>query len=155
MKKALALAEKGLGSASPNPTVGCVLTRKGRIIGQGYHEYALLDHAEVRALREASEKSRGATAYVTLEPCSHQGRTPPCARELIGAGIGRVVIAMQDPNPKVSGEGIRLLRSAGIRVDIGLMAEEAARLIEPFACRITTGLPFVVSKVGMSLDGKI
>ena len=155
MKKAIALAEKGLGLASPNPTVGCVIVRQGKNVGHGWHEYALLDHAEARALREASESSRGATAYVTLEPCSHQGRTPPCAGRLIEAGIRRVVVAMMDPNPRVSGQGIRLLRSAGIRVDVGLMAEEAAKLIEPFACHITTLLPLVVSKVGMSLDGKI
>jgi diaminohydroxyphosphoribosylaminopyrimidine deaminase/5-amino-6-(5-phosphoribosylamino)uracil reductase len=155
MKKALALAEKGLGLASPNPTVGCVIIQQGKSVGEGWHEYALKDHAEVRALREASKLSRGATAYMTLEPCSFQGRTPPCAPRLIDAGIRRVVVARIDPNPRVSGRGIEWLRSAGIRVDVGLMAEEAGKLIEPFACHITTGFPLVISKVGMSLDGKI
>lgn len=155
MKQALALAEKGLGLASPNPSVGCVVVQEGRVVGSGWHEYARMDHAEVNALREASERARGATAYVTLEPCCHQGRTPPCANRLIEAGIGRVVVARSDPNPRVAGRGIEILRSAGIRVDVGLMEAEAGRIIEPFACRITTGRPLVVSKVGMSLDGKI
>ena len=155
MKKALALAEKGLGLASPNPSVGCVVVRNGQIVGQGWHEYALRDHAEVRALNEASDHSRGATVYLTLEPCCHQGRTPPCVRRLTDAGIRRVVVARIDPNPKVSGLGIEILRSAGVQVDVGLMTEEAGRIIEPFACHISTGLPFVISKVGMSLDGKI
>ncbi len=155
MKRALALAEKGMGAASPNPSVGCVVVKAGKMIGKGYHEYALLDHAEVHALRESAGQARDATAYVTLEPCSHQGRTPPCADRLIEAGITRVVVARIDPNPRVSGQGIDRLRSAGIQVDVGLMAEEAGRIIEAFACRITTGLPLVVSKVGMSLDGKI
>jgi diaminohydroxyphosphoribosylaminopyrimidine deaminase/5-amino-6-(5-phosphoribosylamino)uracil reductase len=155
MKKALALAEKGLGLASPNPSVGCVVVWNGQIVGRGWHEYALRDHAEVRALQKASDRSRDATVYLTLEPCCHQGRTPPCVHRLIEAGIRRVVVARIDPNPKVSGQGIEILRSAGIQVDVGLMAEEAGRIIEPFACHISTGLPFVVSKVGMSLDGKI
>jgi diaminohydroxyphosphoribosylaminopyrimidine deaminase/5-amino-6-(5-phosphoribosylamino)uracil reductase len=155
MKKALALADKGLGLASPNPSVGCVVVRDRQIVGRGWHEYALRDHAEVRALQEASGSSHNATAYLTLEPCCHQGRTPPCVNRLIETGIRRVVVAAIDPNPKVSGQGIELLRSAGIQVDVGLMAEEAGRIIEPFACRITTGLPLVISKVGMSLDGKI
>ncbi len=155
MRKALALAEKALGLASPNPSVGCIIVRDERIVGRGWHEYALRDHAEVRALREASEGSRGATAYVTLEPCCHQGRTPPCVDRLTQAGIRRVVAARTDPNPKVAGRGIELLRSSGIQVDVGLMSEEAGKLIEPFACHITTGLPYVVSKAGMSLDGKI
>jgi diaminohydroxyphosphoribosylaminopyrimidine deaminase/5-amino-6-(5-phosphoribosylamino)uracil reductase len=155
MRRALALAERALGLASPNPSVGCIIVSEGRIVGRGRHEYALRDHAEVLALREASDRARGATAYVTLEPCCHQGRTPPCVDALIRSGVRRVVAARVDPNPEVSGRGIELLRSAGIRVDTGLMSEEAGKLIEPFACHITTGLPFVVSKVGMSLDGKI
>jgi|WetSurMetagenome_2_1015567.scaffolds.fasta_scaffold108378_2 diaminohydroxyphosphoribosylaminopyrimidine deaminase / 5-amino-6-(5-phosphoribosylamino)uracil reductase len=155
MRKAVALAEKGLGLASPNPSVGCVIVQDGKTLGKGLHEYALLDHAEVRALKDASGGSTGATVYVTLEPCSHYGRTPPCADRLIESGVRRVVVATPDPNPKVSGQGIARLRSAGIQVDVGLMAEEARRIIEAFACRITTGLPLVVSKVGMSLDGKI
>lgn len=155
MKMALALAEEGVGLASPNPAVGCVIVRNGLIVGRGTHEYALKDHAEVRALREASGCSRGATAYVTLEPCCHQGRTPPCVDGLIRAGIDRAVIARIDPNPHVSGKGIETLRSAGIRVDVGLMAEEAGGFIENFACHIRTGLPLVAGKVGMTLDGKI
>jgi len=155
MKKALSLAEKGLGMASPNPSVGCVIVNAGRIVGQGRHEYARVDHAEVHALRQAGELARGATAYVTLEPCCHHGRTPPCVHRVIEAGIRRVVVGRTDPNPAVSGRGIEILRSAGIQVDAGLMKEEAGRIIEPFACRITSGLPLVISKVGMSLDGKI
>jgi diaminohydroxyphosphoribosylaminopyrimidine deaminase/5-amino-6-(5-phosphoribosylamino)uracil reductase len=155
MKKALALAEGGLGLASPNPSVGCVIVRDGQIVGRGRHEYALVDHAEVRALREASERSRDATAYVTLEPCCHQGRTPPCVESLERAGVRRVVAARIDPNPMVAGRGIEHLRSAGIQVDVGLMSERAGELIEPFACHATTGVPLVICKVGMSLDGKI
>ena len=155
MKKALALAKKGLGLASPNPCVGCVVVQGRAVVGSGWHEYALLDHAEVGALREASERASGATVYVTLEPCCFQGRTPPCVDRLIEAGVRRVVVGRVDPNPRVSGRGIELLRAAGIQVDVGLMQGECAEVIEPFACRITTGLPLVVSKVGMSLDGKI
>jgi diaminohydroxyphosphoribosylaminopyrimidine deaminase/5-amino-6-(5-phosphoribosylamino)uracil reductase len=155
MKKALALARKGLGVASPNPSVGCILVHEGRIVGRGFHEYALLDHAEIRALREASEYAHESTAYVTLEPCCHHGRTPPCADRFIESGVRRVVVARIDPNPLVSGKGIECLRSAGIQVEVGLLEEEAGQIIEPFACRISTGIPFVISKVGMSLDGKI
>lgn len=155
MKKALALAEKAMGQASPNPTVGCLIVRKGQIVGRGWHEYDLLHHAEVRALQESGEHSRGATVYVTLEPCCHQGRTPPCVSGLIQAGISRVVVARIDPDPRVAGKGIECLRSAGIPVDVGLMSEEAGRLIESYACHRITGLPLVTSKVGMSLDGKI
>jgi diaminohydroxyphosphoribosylaminopyrimidine deaminase/5-amino-6-(5-phosphoribosylamino)uracil reductase len=155
MRNALALARKGVGLSSPNPPVGCVIVRNGEVVGRGWHEYAQRDHAEVRALREASKSARGATAYVTLEPCCHQGRTPPCVDSLIQAGIRRVVAARPDPNPTVSGRGIDALRSAGIRVDTGILSEQAGELIEPFACHVTTGLPLVVCKVGMSLDGKI
>jgi diaminohydroxyphosphoribosylaminopyrimidine deaminase/5-amino-6-(5-phosphoribosylamino)uracil reductase len=155
MKMALALAEKGVGLASPNTSVGCIVVRDGKVVGRGMHEYSALDHAEVIALRKASGLSRNATAYVTLEPCSHQGRTPPCVDRLIQTGVLRVVVARIDPNPRVAGRGIERLRSCGIRVDVGLMEDEAGKIIEPFACYITTGLPLVVSKVGMSLDGKI
>jgi diaminohydroxyphosphoribosylaminopyrimidine deaminase/5-amino-6-(5-phosphoribosylamino)uracil reductase len=155
MKKALALAEEALGLASPNPSVGCLIVQDGRIVGRGRHEYSRRDHAEVRALEEAGERSKNATAYVTLEPCCHQGRTPPCVNRLIHAGIRRVVVARIDPNPRVSGQGIKRLISSGIRVDVGLMSEEAGKIIEPFACHVTTGSPLVISKVGMSLDGKI
>lgn len=155
MKEALALAAKGIGLASPNPSVGCVAVKDERVVGRGWHEYARLDHAEVRALGEAGERSRGATVYVTLEPCCHQGRTPPCADLLVESGVRRVVVARIDPNPRVSGKGVERLRAAGIKVDVGLMAGQAGRIIEPFACRMTTGLPLVVSKVGMTLDGRI
>jgi diaminohydroxyphosphoribosylaminopyrimidine deaminase / 5-amino-6-(5-phosphoribosylamino)uracil reductase len=155
MKMALALAEKGLGLASPNPSVGCMIVHDGKIVGRGWHDYALMDHSEVKALKEASEFSKNATVYITLEPCSHQGRTPPCADKLIEAGVQRVVVARMDPNPRVSGQGIERLVSAGVRVDVGLMPEEAGKLIEPFARHITAGIPLVISKVGMSLDGKI
>lgn len=155
MKIALGLADRSRGLSSPNPSVGCVIVRDRRIVGRGWHEYALMDHAEVRALREAGDRARNATAYVTLEPCCHYGRTGPCVNRLIGAGIRRIVVSRIDPNPKVAGRGIELLRSAGIQVDMGLGEEEAGRIIEPFACRIITGLPFVAAKVGMSLDGKI
>jgi diaminohydroxyphosphoribosylaminopyrimidine deaminase/5-amino-6-(5-phosphoribosylamino)uracil reductase len=155
MKQALRLAEEASGLASPNPTVGCVIVRNGRVVGRGWHEYDLMDHAEVRAIGQTSGSLRDATAYVTLEPCCHRGRTPPCAERLVKAGIGRVVVARIDPNPLVSGRSIERLRSAGIRVDVGLLSEEAGKLIEAFACQISTGLPLVVSKAGMSLDGKI
>jgi diaminohydroxyphosphoribosylaminopyrimidine deaminase / 5-amino-6-(5-phosphoribosylamino)uracil reductase len=155
MKKALALAEKGLGLASPNPSVGCLIVQDGRIVGRGWHEYSRMDHAEVTALKNAAEHSKNATVYVTLEPCCHQGRTPPCADRLIQAGVRRVVVARIDPNPQVSGRGLERLTSSGIRVDVGLFSEEAGKIIEPFACRISTGIPLVISKVGMSLDGKI
>ena len=155
MRMAMALAEKHIGLASPNPSVGCIVVRNGKIIGRGWHEYAGLDHAEVRALRTASGKTHNATVYVTLEPCSHTGRTPPCADLLIQKGIRRVVVARMDPNPLVSGRGIEKLRSRGIHVDVGLMEERAGEIIESFACRMSTGLPLVVSKAGMSLDGKI
>jgi diaminohydroxyphosphoribosylaminopyrimidine deaminase/5-amino-6-(5-phosphoribosylamino)uracil reductase len=155
MKKALALAEKGLGLASPNPSVGCLIVRNGRIAGRGWHEYGRVDHAEVRALREAAQRARKATAYVTLEPCCHQGRTPPCTGGLIQAGVSRVVVARVDPDPRVAGRGIERLRSAGVRVDVGLMSQEAGRVIESYACHRISGTPLVTSKVGMTLDGKI
>jgi diaminohydroxyphosphoribosylaminopyrimidine deaminase / 5-amino-6-(5-phosphoribosylamino)uracil reductase len=155
MRRALALARRGLGLASPNPMVGCVIVLQGGIVGSGWHEYSRVEHAEVRALRAAGDEARGATVYLTLEPCCHEGRTPPCAPRLIAAGVQRVVIASMDPNPKVCGKGIELLRSAGLQVEVGLMADEANELIEPFACHITTGRPLVVAKAGMSLDAKI
>jgi diaminohydroxyphosphoribosylaminopyrimidine deaminase / 5-amino-6-(5-phosphoribosylamino)uracil reductase len=154
MKRALALAEKGIGLASPNPSVGCLLVQNNEIVGSGWHEFDLKDHAEVRALRQASNRSQGATAYVTLEPCCHYGRTPPCADQMIQAGVRRVVVARIDPNPLVSSRGVEKLRSAGIQVDVGLMAEQAGKIIEPFACHVASGLPLVISKIGMSLDGK-
>ena len=129
MKKALELAEKGLGLASPNPSVGCVLVKDGEIIGKGWHEYELKEHAEIMALREAGDRACGSTAYVTLEPCSHYGRTSPCAERLVSAGISRVVVGCIDPNPLVSGNGIELLRSAGVTVEVGAVSEEARKMI--------------------------
>jgi len=155
MKRAIDLGRIGLGLASPNPSVGCVIVRRGKIIGQGWHEYSTRDHAEVRALQAVGGNCRGATAYVTLEPCSHQGRTPPCADKLVRAGIRRVVVGRMDPNPLVSGKGIKILKAAGLSVDCGLMHRECSELIESFARHITSGIPLVVSKVGMSLDGRI
>lgn len=154
MALASRLAEQGLNTTSPNPRVGCVLVHDGKVVGSGWHRRAGEPHAEVLALREAGEAARGATAYVTLEPCSHFGRTPPCADALIAAGVVRVVIAMQDPNPLVSGEGIEKLRAAGITVECGLM-EAAARELNPgFVSRMTRGMPYVRSKIASSLDGR-
>jgi len=155
MLRALALARLGLGSASPNPSVGCVVVKRGGIIGEAFHTYAERDHAEVRAIRQAGKQVRGATVYVTLEPCSHHGRTPPCADLLIESGVRRVVLSAIDPNPQVCGRGIERMHASGIRVEIGLMHEVSERMIEPFACHIRTGRPLVVAKVGMSLDGRI
>ncbi|MGI6120024.1 MAG: bifunctional diaminohydroxyphosphoribosylaminopyrimidine deaminase/5-amino-6-(5-phosphoribosylamino)uracil reductase RibD [Desulfosporosinus sp.] len=155
MKRALDLADQAMGRTSPNPLVGCVIVKNDHIIGEGYHHKAGTPHAEIHALAAAGEHARDATAYVTLEPCSHFGRTPPCAEALISAGIRRVVVAMQDPNPVVSGRGIARLREVGIQVDVGLMFDEASLLNEVFVKVITTGLPFVVYKTAMTLDGKI
>lgn len=154
MAQALKLAERGLNSTSPNPRVGCVIVRDGRLAGAGWHKKAGEPHAEVYALREAGDAAHGATAYVTLEPCSHYGRTPPCADALIAAGVARVVVAMQDPNPQVAGRGIARLIEAGIEVECGLMASAAYQLNAGFCARMTRGLPQVRSKVGMSLDGR-
>jgi diaminohydroxyphosphoribosylaminopyrimidine deaminase/5-amino-6-(5-phosphoribosylamino)uracil reductase len=154
MAQALHLAERGLYTTSPNPRVGCVLVKGSKLLAEGWHERAGEPHAEVHALRVAGAEARGATAYVTLEPCSHHGRTPPCADALITAGVARVVIAMQDPNPQVAGQGIARLRSAGIEVESGLM-EAAARALNPgFIARMTRGTPWVRSKIAMSLDGR-
>jgi len=155
MKRALALAIKARGRTSPNPLVGCVIVKDDQIVGEGYHLQAGTPHAEVHALAAAGELARGSTAYVTLEPCSHFGRTPPCADALIRAGLKRVVIAMKDPNPLVSGGGISRLREAGIQVDVGLLFSEASLINEVFVKVITTGLPFVLYKTAMTLDGKI
>lgn len=154
MAQALRLAEQGLYSTSPNPRVGCVLADDGKIIGSGWHRRAGEPHAEVLALREAGDRARGATAYVTLEPCSHHGRTPPCADALIASGIARVVVAVQDPNPRVAGEGIARLRAAGIAVDCGLMEAEARELNAGFFARMTRGTPWLRSKIAASLDGR-
>ena len=155
MQRALALADQGVGLASPNPTVGCVIVKQGKVVGEGFHDYDRLDHAEIIALRQAGEKAAGATVYVTLEPCSHHGRTPPCANALITAAVARVVIATLDPNPKVAGRGAELLQAAGIEVTTGLLEREARCLNDAFAKFITTGRPFVLLKSAISLDGRI
>ncbi len=155
MQAALELAEKGRGCTSPNPMVGSVVVRNGEIVGRGYHQKAGEPHAEIEALLDAGEKSQGATLYVNLEPCCHYGRTPPCVGRIIQAGIRRVVVAMEDPNPKVKGRGIQELRAAGIEVQAGILENEARKLNEAFIKYITTGQPFVVCKMAMSLDGKI
>jgi diaminohydroxyphosphoribosylaminopyrimidine deaminase/5-amino-6-(5-phosphoribosylamino)uracil reductase len=154
MAQALHLAERGLYTTSPNPRVGCVLVKSGKLLSEGWHERAGEPHAEVHALRAAGTEAKGATAYVTLEPCSHHGRTPPCADALIAAGIARVVVAMQDPNPQVAGQGIARLRNAGIEVECGLMEASARALNAGFNSRMTRGLPLVRSKIAMSLDGR-
>jgi len=154
MARALQLAAQGLNTTSPNPRVGCVLVKGEEVVGEGWHRCAGEPHAEVRALRAAGKKARGATAYVTLEPCSHHGRTPPCADALIAAGVARVVCAMQDPNPQVAGQGIARLLAAGIEVESGLMETSARELNIGFVSRMTRGLPWVRSKVAASLDGR-
>jgi len=154
MARALQLAELGLWTTSPNPRVGCVLVRDGQIVGEGWHEKAGEPHAEVHALRQAGDLARGATAYVTLEPCSHYGRTPPCAEALIKAGVARVVAAMADPNPLVSGQGLAMLESAGIASASGLLENEARELNIGFVSRMTRGRPWLRLKAAASLDGK-
>jgi len=154
MARALQLAERGLWTTSPNPRVGCVLLRDGEIVGEGWHEKAGEPHAEVHALRAAGDQARGATAYVTLEPCSHHGRTPPCAEALIAAGVSRVVVAMSDPNPLVAGQGMAMLGAAGIETACGLMESEARELNIGFVSRMTRGRPWLRLKVAASLDGK-
>ncbi|MGH8136720.1 MAG: bifunctional diaminohydroxyphosphoribosylaminopyrimidine deaminase/5-amino-6-(5-phosphoribosylamino)uracil reductase RibD [Steroidobacteraceae bacterium] len=154
MGRALALAERGLETVDPNPRVGCVIAKNGRIIGEGWHERAGEAHAEVAALRAATEAVAGATAYVTLEPCNHHGRTPPCVNALTEARIARVVFAVQDPNPDVSGQGAEGLRQAGMTVEAGLMEAEATELNIGFMKRMKQGLPWVRLKLAMSLDGR-
>jgi diaminohydroxyphosphoribosylaminopyrimidine deaminase/5-amino-6-(5-phosphoribosylamino)uracil reductase len=154
MAQALRLAEQGLYSTSPNPRVGCVLVADGKIVGSGWHRRAGEPHAELHALREAGDKARRATAYVTLEPCSHHGKTPPCADALIAAGVARVVVAVQDPNPLVAGAGIARLTAAGIAVECGLMEGVARELNAGFFARMIRGTPWLRSKVAMSLDGR-
>jgi len=155
MRRALDLAVRARGRTSPNPMVGAVIVTDGQVVGEGFHAYAGSDHAEVAALREAGPAAAEGTLYVSLEPCCHQGRTPPCVDQILGAGIRRVVAAGEDPNPSVSGRGFASLREAGVRVEVGLLGEEAARLNEAFFKYIRTGVPFVTLKVAASLDGKI
>jgi len=154
MLRALQLAEEGLYSTSPNPRVGCVLVRDEKIIGEGFHRKAGEAHAEIIALQAANGQARGATAYVSLEPCAHQGRTGPCAEALIKAGVSRVVFAMEDPNPLVAGNGLQMLRDAGIDISGPLMEESARQLNPGFIKRMNSGLPWVRCKLAMSLDGR-
>lgn len=154
MARAFELARLGRFTTSPNPNVGCVIVRDGEIVGEGYHLRAGEPHAEVHALRMAGAKAKGATAYVTLEPCSHQGRTPPCANALVVAGLSRVVVAMQDPNPEVAGRGIYFLKQAGVNVSHGVMHSEAEAINLGFLKRMRTGFPYVQLKMAASLDGR-
>ena len=154
MARAIQLGQKGLYSTDPNPRVGCVLVKDGQLIGEGWHRKAGGPHAEIAALNAATNDVKGATAYVTLEPCSHQGRTPPCCDALIKAGIGKVVAAMKDPNPQVSGNGFERLRQAGIEVLSGVLQMDAEALNPGFIKRYKTGLPLVRLKLAMSLDGR-
>jgi diaminohydroxyphosphoribosylaminopyrimidine deaminase/5-amino-6-(5-phosphoribosylamino)uracil reductase len=160
MKRALELAARGIGVTSPNPAVGCViLDRAGQVVGEGWHEYDLLDHAEIVALREArehaGERLKGGTAFVTLEPCNHTGRTGPCSEALIEAGLGRVVAATVDPNPNVAGHGLEALRAAGLQASVGVCEKEARRINEGFARWIQSKRPLLLMKVAMTLDGRI
>lgn len=154
MSLAIHLAKQGVYTTSPNPNVGCVIVHDGNIVGKGAHLKAGEPHAEVHALRQAGERSQGSTAYVTLEPCSHYGRTPPCAEALIKAKVRRVVCAMQDPNPQVAGRGIQMLREAGIQVEVGLLEQDALQLNPGFIKWMKTGMPFVQLKLAASVDGK-
>ena len=154
MARALELARRGHYTTHPNPRVGCVIVRDGQIVGEGWHIRAGEPHAEVHALRAAGEQARGATAYVTLEPCSHHGRTPPCADALVNAGVARVVAAMQDPNPNVAGRGLQRLAQAGIATESGVLEGEARLLNQGFLKRMEHGLPYVRVKLAMSLDGR-
>lgn len=155
MEHAMDLARKGVGLASPNPTVGCVLVKDGNILGEGFHQYDWRDHAEIVALKQAGAQAKGATAYVTLEPCNHTGRTGPCSEAMIAAGVSRVVAAMQDPNPKTAGAGFERLRAAGIEVESGLSEAEAQQLNEGFSHWIRTRRPFVTLKSALTLDGQL
>lgn len=155
MKRALNLAEKGMGFTSPNPLVGAVIVKNGKIIAEGYHESYGENHAEINALNNAIEDVYGTTMYVNLEPCSHFGKTPPCVNRIVKSGIKKVVVAMEDPNPAVSGNGIKILKENGIEVEVGILKKEAEKLNEIFIKYIITKRPFIIMKAGMSLDGKI
>jgi diaminohydroxyphosphoribosylaminopyrimidine deaminase/5-amino-6-(5-phosphoribosylamino)uracil reductase len=154
MTQALRLARRGLYTTMPNPRVGCVIVKDGGVISEGWHERAGEPHAEVLALRHAGQAACGADVYVTLEPCSHYGRTPPCATALLDTGVRRVVVAMQDPNPRVAGNGLRLLQEGGVEVAVGLLETEARKLNPGFIARMTRGRPWVTLKVAASLDGR-
>jgi diaminohydroxyphosphoribosylaminopyrimidine deaminase / 5-amino-6-(5-phosphoribosylamino)uracil reductase len=155
MRRALDLAALGIGETNPNPVVGCVVVKDGRVVGEGFHQRAGGPHAEVIALKRAGTAARGATMYVTLEPCAHRGRTPPCAPLVAASGVRRVVVATRDPNPRVNGSGLRTVRGAGIRVSEGVLAEEARRLNRRFFLSCRLGRPFVLLKAGITLDGRI
>ena len=155
MEHALTLARKGIGLASPNPTVGCVILRGGEIVGEGFHQYDLRDHAEIVALKSAGMKAGGGTLYVNLEPCNHTGRTGPCAEAIVASGIRRVVAGMQDPNPATSGRGFERLRAAGLEVVSGVLEEEARRINEAFSWWIQKKTPFVTLKSALTLDGQL
>ncbi|WP_298134480.1 bifunctional diaminohydroxyphosphoribosylaminopyrimidine deaminase/5-amino-6-(5-phosphoribosylamino)uracil reductase RibD [Acidiferrobacter sp.] len=154
MARALELARQGMATTHPNPRVGCVIVRDDEVVGEGYHVRAGEPHAERLALAQAGDRARGATAYVTLEPCCHTGRTPPCTEALLTAGVARVVAAMEDPDARVRGRGFAMLRAAGVTVDVGLMKDEAARLNRGFLSRTVRARPFVIAKAGISLDGR-
>lgn len=154
MARALRLAERGLYTTSPNPRVGCVLVKDGKVIAEAWHKQAGQAHAEILALETAADRARGATCYVSLEPCNHRGRTGPCTEALIKSGVSRVVYAMEDPNPRVAGAGVEKLRAAGIEVEGPLMAREAARINRGFVKRMATGRPYVRLKMATSLDGR-
>ncbi|MDM1281308.1 MULTISPECIES: bifunctional diaminohydroxyphosphoribosylaminopyrimidine deaminase/5-amino-6-(5-phosphoribosylamino)uracil reductase RibD [Acinetobacter] len=154
MQRAIELARLGQYSTKPNPNVGCVLVKDGQLVGEGYHPRAGQPHAEVFALRDAGDAARGATAYVTLEPCAHYGRTPPCAKGLVEAGVARVVVACPDPNPLVAGKGVQILRDAGIQIEVGVLEQQAHQLNLGFLKAMATGQPYVRLKVASSLDGR-
>ena len=155
MRAALALARRGLGTVWPNPAVGCVIVKQGRVVGRGWTQPGGRPHGETEALRRAGEAAHGATAYVSLEPCCHWGRTPPCVDALITAGVRRVVVALEDPDPRVAGEGVRRLRAAGLDVEVGLCSEEAAEVNAGFLSRLRLGRPVVTLKFATSLDGNL
>ena len=155
MRRALALAERGRGRTRPNPAVGAVVVRDGRVVGSGWHERAGAEHAEVMALREAGPRARGATLYCTLEPCAHHGRTPPCVDAIVGAGVRRCVVAQRDPHAIVDGRGLRRLRAAGVRVELGLLEAEAREALRGYRRAHLEGLPRVTWKLALTLDGKM
>ncbi len=155
MREALKEAKKGIGRTAPNPCVGAVVVRDGAVVGRGYHKRAGTPHAEIHALREAGDKALGATIYVTLEPCNHTGRTGPCSHAVVAAGISKVVVGMNDPNPLVNGGGNAYLREHGLEVQTGILVEKCIEINRPFIKHINTGIPFVVMKAGVSLDGKL
>ncbi|MBP1751160.1 MAG: riboflavin biosynthesis protein RibD, partial [Deltaproteobacteria bacterium] len=155
MRMALSLAKKGIGTASPNPMVGAVLVRDGVVVGKGYHKKAGSAHAEINAIEDAGPNAAGATMYINLEPCVHHGRTPPCADQVIAAGIKRVHVGMLDPNPLVNGKGVAMLRNAGIDVKVGMLENEAKRLNEAFIGSMEKRRPYITMKAAVSLDGKI